>query len=260
MSAPAKSVVRGIKKEYPESGEKRMKTLLALGVVAFLATVPAFAQFGARSGALGGSNAALRGMSRPLGGIPGPAVTTGLTPRGNFIGRNSGRGNLGSGGLRRPGLGYPYAYSIWVPDSFDYAYQNPYGGAYYDPGYGGYGAPPPPPAPAYAPPPAAPQQPVIINQYFSSPPPGQQNGPQPSAANTGDDRPGDLLATPQNYYLIAFKNHSVYPALAYWVEDKTLHYVTTQNTHNQASLDLIDIARSMSLNQDRDVPFSVTAR
>ena len=49
----------------------------------------------------------------------------------------------------------------------------------------------------------------------------------------------------------------IYSALAYWVEDKTLHYVTTQNTHNQASLDLIDLTLTKNLNQANDVPFSI---
>ena len=57
--------------------------------------------------------------------------------------------------------------------------------------------------------------------------------------------------------MIAYKNHAVYTALAYWVEDKTLHYVTTQNTHNQASLDLIDLALTKSLNRRNDVPFAI---
>ncbi len=78
-----------------------------------------------------------------------------------------------------------------------------------------------------------------------------------------DDPPqaaGDPIGTPQNYYLIAYRNHAVYSALAYWVEDKTLHYVTTQNTHNQASLDLIDLDLTKSLNQTRDVVFSLPAQ
>lgn len=221
-----------------------MKSLLAFGVTVLVVATPAFAQFGARSGALGGAFAS-QGISRPLGGIPGPGVTTGLNSRGSFVGRGPVRG-----GQRRAVVGYPYAYSIWVPDSFDYqAYQNPYGAGYYDPGYNA--PPPPPPAQPYA---AAPQQPVIINQYFNTPAPQAAS----SASNTSDVKPGDLLDTPQNYYLIAFKDHSVQPALAYWVEDKTLHYVTMQNTHNQASLDLIDVAQSKSLNRDRDVPFSIS--
>ena len=63
----------------------------------------------------------------------------------------------------------------------------------------------------------------------------------------------------ENYYLIAYKDHSVYAVLAYWLEDKTLHYVTTHNVHNQASLDLIDLDLTKSLNQARDVPFTLAA-
>jgi hypothetical protein len=66
-----------------------------------------------------------------------------------------------------------------------------------------------------------------------------------------------VIGTPRSYYLIAYRNHAVYSAIAYWVEDKTLHYVTTQNTHNQASLDLIDLELTKSLNQAHDVPFSI---
>ncbi len=238
-----------------------MKTLLAFGLFVAMAAAPAAAQFGG-SGALGGRFAS-RGMSRPLGGItPG---FTGISPKQNFTGRGFNRG-FGRG--RRGPAGFPYAFSVWVPDYFDYLdYANQYAAP--------YGVPPA----SYAQPPAeaAPQQPVIINQYFDSrgPAPAPQQQPTapespapPSAdnsnanANTGatTSAPGGLLGTPQNYYLIAYKNHEVYPALAYWVEDNTLHYVTTENTHNQASLDLIDIARSKELNKDRDVPFTIPGR
>ena len=59
-------------------------------------------------------------------------------------------------------------------------------------------------------------------------------------------------------YLIAFKDHSVYSALAYWVEDHTLHYVTTQNTHNQADVTEVDLDFTKKLNSDRNMPFSLT--
>ena len=73
-------------------------------------------------------------------------------------------------------------------------------------------------------------------------------------------QPGDPLVEPASYYLISYKDHSVYPALAYWIEGDTLHYVTTQNTHNQASLSLIDIDQTYKLNADRSVPFTVPGR
>jgi hypothetical protein len=119
---------------------------------------------------------------------------------------------------------------------------------------------------------AAPAQPVIINQYFNAPGPEihslppmetaprasfSQGAPQTGASQTGS---GDLLAPAENYYLIAYRNRSMYAALAWWMEGNTLHYVTTQNTHNQASLDLIDLDRTARLNQDRNVPFTIPAR
>jgi hypothetical protein len=45
--------------------------------------------------------------------------------------------------------------------------------------------------------------------------------------------------------------------VAYWIEDKTLHYVTPQNTHNQVSLDLVDLDFTKKLNLNRDVPFTL---
>jgi hypothetical protein len=72
--------------------------------------------------------------------------------------------------------------------------------------------------------------------------------------------PGDPIGPASNYYLIAYKDHTVYSALAYWIEGETLHYVTMQNTHNQASLALIDLDQTTTLNSDRSVPFSITGR
>jgi hypothetical protein len=110
----------------------------------------------------------------------------------------------------------------------------------------------------------APAPPVVINQYFGPP----VGAPEPVTGNgvyqPYNDRqpqPEEESASPPSnkYYLLAFKDHSVYSAIAYWVEDKTLHYVTPQNTHNQASLDLVDIDFTKQLNQDRAVPFSISA-
>ena len=73
-------------------------------------------------------------------------------------------------------------------------------------------------------------------------------------------KPGDLLSDPRNYYLISYKDHTIYSALTYWLEGDTLHYVTTQNTHNQATLSLIDLDKTYKLNEDRSVPFSIPGR
>ena len=107
-----------------------------------------------------------------------------------------------------------------------------------------------------------PPQPVIINQYYTTPPPPPGDiAISPSHAAGGSAAgSGDLLAPAEDYYLIAYRNRSIYAALTWWVEGNTLHYVTTQNTHNQAALDLIDLDKTIRLNQDRDIPFSIPGR
>jgi hypothetical protein len=184
----------------------------------------------AKSAALGG-NFASPVISRPLGGIGIPALP-----------------NLTPARRRRsvPGTSSGYVGPIYyVPNAYD---------TVYDPGI----AYPPPLPPQLS---GAPPQPIIINQYFGSKAArteidgdGAATAPeQPAVA------PGDPLAPPENYYLIAYKNHTVYSAMAYWLEGETLHYVTLQNTHNQASLGLIDLEQTTKLNRDRSVPFSIAA-
>lgn len=210
-----------------------MKPFLAFGLAfaGVIAAAPphaAVANSGAitRTSALGGPVAANGALGRPLGGFP------------STVSRNF-RGVAKPAGPRV----FPYAYSWYVP-SYSYWGDD-----------SSYGAAAQPPATDTS---SSPQQPVIINQYFGTQAPSGTEEPAPQAA-TSDPAPaaGDPVAAPQNYYLIAYRNHAVYTALAYWVEDKTLHYVTTQNTHNQASLDLIDLDLTKSLNQTRDVTFSI---
>lgn len=216
-----------------------MKTFLAFAVGAvslMVLTQSAVAQHGGRSSALGGSIAPRGSRTQPLGGI----VSRGPGPVGN-------RGNFHSASPAYRAYGYPWGYSYYIPGYFDYLDAD----SYYDPAYGA----PAPAAPPYPAEPASPQQPVIINQYFGTQSPAQDTtAPAPSA---NDGRTPANSSTPANYYLIAYKNHSVYPALAYWVEDKTLHYVTTENTQNMASLDLIDLSLTKRLNQSNEVPFSI---
>jgi hypothetical protein len=212
----------------------------------FFAGAVASAQL-AGTGALGGAYAS-QGISRPLGGISPSALRFGQT--------QGSRGRYAS----RPGVfAFPYAYSVYVPSYFDTLGDQ----GYYPP----VSVPPPLPG--------AGNPPVIINQYFGAPDSGQgvvpvdQNGnpiypsssPQPPpAAGVSSPQPGYPLGPAQNYYLIAYKDHSVYAVLAYWLEGNTLNYVTTQNTHNQASLNLIDLDLTKTLNQARSVPFSLPAK
>jgi hypothetical protein len=187
------------------------------------------------AGALGGFNASVP-ASRPLGGVALPTFPVGVNNRHK----------------RAPAPGYvtPIYY---VP--------NYYGSGYYDNPQSGYQQAPPPDAPAPA------TQPIIINQYFGSRGPGEraeerygEDYRQPAPPPDDVANPGDPIGPPQNYYLIAYRDHTVYSALAYWVEGDTLHYVTTQNTHNQASLALIDLDRTTKLNADRSIPFSIPGK
>jgi hypothetical protein len=210
-----------------------MRAFVAGGLV-LVCGVASAGQFGGRTSALGGSGAARGVMSRPLGGFSSPAA----------------RGHRGAA---RPPI---YGYSYYIPNYFG-TFDSDWN---YDPNY--Y-APAPQQAVASTEP--APQQPVIINQYFGvQGPPAPESNPEGAANpnNSSNDTqvPGGVIGTPEKYYLIAYKDHVVYSALAYWVEDKTLHYVTLQNTHNQASLDLIDLDLTKTLNQARDVPFSIPGR
>lgn len=161
---------------------------------------------------------------------------TGAAPQPSFGNRAARPGGNAS---RQPRV---YAYPVYV------------GGGYYggDSGYASQSQAPVNVTVVNAPP-QAPS--VVINQNF-----GPQQSSDPGAAETtrvyrtppSVDATADAAANaiaPPHYFLVAFKDHSVYSAFAYWIEDKTLHYVTPQQTHNQASLDLIDMDLTKRLNQ-----------
>jgi hypothetical protein len=78
-------------------------------------------------------------------------------------------------------------------------------------------------------------------------PPPEQN---PNAEQNSDDEKPTT-------YLIAFKDRTILPALAYWVEGDTLHYITLDGEPNSASLSLIDKDLSTQLNQQRRVEFKL---
>ena len=61
------------------------------------------------------------------------------------------------------------------------------------------------------------------------------------------------------HYLIAFKDHTIYSAVAYWVQGDTLHYFTDGNTHNQVSLALVDRDLTAKLNKDSGVEVKLPA-
>ncbi len=234
-----------------------MKTFLAFGVSFFLAAT-AYGQYRGGNynsyGSFSGfGSVVFPGTGHPPAGgnfsitNPGFASRLGSTVNGGARGSYGARSHRGVGSL-------PYAYPAFIGGGYGYGY---------DPSYAsGYGEQQPN-VTVVAPPPQQQAPQVIINQNFgvgAVVPPDSQN-----AAQEGDGfhvYQSPARAAPQaadpSYYLIAYKDHSIYSALAYWLEDGTLHYVTTQNTHNQASLDLIDLDFTKRLNQDRNVAFTLT--
>jgi len=54
-------------------------------------------------------------------------------------------------------------------------------------------------------------------------------------------------------YLLAFKDKVIRAATAYWVDGKTLHYVTYEREQKQAPLDTVDRDLTMRLNGERHV-------
>ena len=215
---------------------------LGIACLLFSLTATGFAQLRAPSRPLGGVATAAPVTGHPLGGValpqfpgfPGPIAKKPVTR--NFGSRTGYAGYVG-----------PVYY---VPNAFDYSFDS-YPAA---PVSGQYQAQY---QPQYQPPP------VIVNQYFGSRGPADEREgftQQPAAPEQSSARPGDLLSEPQNYYLIEYKDHTIYSALTYWVEGDTLHYVTTQNTHNQASLSLIDLDKTYKLNEDRSVPFTIPGK
>ncbi len=108
---------------------------------------------------------------------------------------------------------------------------------------------------------------VIINQYFK---PDSANPvirdysnvplpePAPQAANTGDSAVN--TSDQQVMFLIAMKDHTIYPAIAYWVDGDTLNYITVQGAKNSVSLDLVDRDFSKQINKERKVEFGLPSK
>lgn len=227
--------------------------------VVFIAAVPLCAQ---HRSAGGFGNVVFPGLghapgANPWGNVVFPAVPGGAAALSGAYAAPLGRGGGMGGGFRSPvgaGQGYRhhrgtaiYAYPVYV-GGYGYGYGDPYN---YAPGPS---VPPPPDAGGgYAPA----QPPVVINQYFGQAPQDQAPPPESEpesnyrfyqAPSNNDTSPPD---TP--YYLIAFKDHTIYSAVAYYTEGDTLHYFTSGNVHNQVSVSLVDRELTERLNRERNV-------
>jgi hypothetical protein len=204
-----------------------------------------------------------------------------LSP-GLFAQRGSGRsggGIRGSGRMVAPGpivgpVIAPYrAYSGYYPIPYYYGGgyatapippDNGQGPAYYGDPANGQGNPAPGyPAPGYVAQgdPAQGYPFVIINPNYT---PDTSNPvlrdysyvpvPQAAPQDGGQNAPA---ATPSVIFLIAMKDHAIYPAIAYWVEDDTLNYISEQGVRNRVSLDLVDREFSTQLNKERSIDFGL---
>jgi len=180
----------------------------------------------------------------------------------------------GSGAPRsypsRPGATYRGG-AVYVPVPV------PVGGAYlggypvaplpYDPGYAGYD---PSLAYGYGPAPA-----VVVNPNFQ---PDAVNPVVRDYSNLTDQPPNVTQLSPQaprnvqsldspqlrddqpTIFLIAMKDHTIYPVIAYWVEKDMLKYVTVETVVKSVPLDQVDRDLSIQLNQQRNLDFRLPAR
>jgi len=229
-----------------------MKTFGAV-FVAFLAVGPLSAQYWSVGGF---GNVVFPGLGHaPAGGNPWGNVVSPALPQGASAMASNRYGSLVSGfrsyggtgqGRRHGGSSGIYAYPVFV-------------GGY------GYGYTQPDQAPANTAGDSAPAPPpVVINQYFGTAPADEAPpGPPSNAADSNfhyyQAPANDEAAAPSDtYYLIAFKDHTIYSAVAYYTEGDTLHYFTSGNVHNQASLSLVDRQLTEQLNRDRNVTVRLT--
>lgn len=203
----------------------------------------------------GGTSATVPGLQRfnPNVVYPGGGGPRLIVPNPNRQGRGDhGYGGRGFGDNRYAGSWFGY-YPLYV-GGFGYGYG-------VDSSLGGEPSAMPPPQAqqpqqspvtvVYPPQPA----PVIINQYGS----GDSSAQAPVRPRMYDMPPAEAQAETQTetpeptHYLIAFKDHTIYSATNYWVQGDTLHYFTAGNTHNQASLSLVDRDLTLRLNKESGV-------
>jgi hypothetical protein len=193
----------------------------------------------------GGTPATVPGTQRFFGNVafPGGGGPHLVVPGSPAFGRSTRRSNV---------VAVPYAYPVYV-GGYGYGYSNDSNAT---------AAPAPaqqqPNVTVVYPPDTA--RPIIINfgsgdgQYA----PASQ---QPSVYQPADRQPSDSTAADVEpaRYLIAFKDHTIYSAIAYWVDGDTLHYFTSGNTHNQVSLSLIDRDLTSRLNRESGVDVKLPA-
>ena len=197
-----------------------------------------------------GGTSAMPGVTRTFGNaafpsgagfprlvVPGAVTDPTFLMRRGAAGTGFGRGDGRFGNRRNNGVLVPYAVPVYVGGFYD----NPYL--------------PDGPAPG----PAPQQQPNVVVVYPQVvPQPTAYLPPNDSYAQASPDQStqpasAEAAAPEPEHYLIAFKDHTIYAALAFYVQGDTLHYFTAGNTHNQVSLSMIDKPLTERLNRESGV-------
>jgi hypothetical protein len=173
---------------------------------------------------------------------------------------------MGGGVFRGGGFGGSYGFRGYYGSSYrPYGYSGYWPSYGYWPWYGDYGyssypaysypvyQPSPnvtvvyaPPAPAAAPATVYVERPNPITREYDQY--GQQT-----------NRPTPPTDSGSSIYLIAFRDHTIRAAAAYWTEGGTLHYITLEHEHSQAALNSVDRDLSGQLNRERRVAFTLPA-
>src|ERR1039458_882005 len=247
-----------------------MKLVLRIALCCSLAAGVGVAQGRGGAGSMGGgiSRGGGGGMSRGgSGGGISRGGSGGSMFRGGGTGGSGFRGGGGYGGYRGGYGGYYGGYG-----GYRGGYYGGYGGYYspyfysgyglgYWPGYADYGydygsypansysayQPSPNVTVVYAPP-AAPATVYV-----------ERAGPQRDEYGQEIQRPRSAPDSDSSIYLIAFRDRSIFAAVAYWVEGGTLHYVTQEHEQKQVPLSTVDRDLSDKLNRERGVAFSLPA-
>jgi hypothetical protein len=187
---------------------------------------------------------------------PGPIIHNGQNQ--NFR-RNPGNRNT------RNNTPYVYAYPVFIGGGYDSGYANGYAGGYplQDPGPVA-AMPPAQPNVTVVYPPGQHAAPVMIQagpdgKYYTTGEPGQGATIYEAPRNAAPVQDDQAQAADANRYLIAFKDHTIYSAVAYWADGDTLHYFTSGNTHNQVSISLIDRPLTERLNKEMGIDFKLPA-
>lgn len=193
----------------------------------------------------------VRGGAPPVNVRPGVGLANPV-PIGVVQHQNLRRTTVNGRGSNRQATPYVYAYPVFIGGGGDDSSYAPQSYGPQEP------APPQQPNVTVVYPPQQRATPVMIQpgpdgQYYTNvrPPATMYETPR-QPENASDPEPAD-----SNRYLLAFKDHTIYSAVAYWVDGDTLHYFTAGNTHNQASLSLIDRELTERLNRELGIDFKL---